>query len=188
MNEAHFDETFTQKARRAISLSAGDRLIGADATYTLEQPIGEGAIGKVWVVKTDRNRRWLPRSCYPALICSKVREPDIRERFRKEAKYAQDFDHPNVVRYLDRGEAEKNPFLVMELAERSIADRLKRDGAIQEEEAAEIVDGCINGISYIHGRNNLHRDIKPANIPGVRHDLQDRRPWGRSSGATSIPS
>ena len=85
-------------------------------------------------------------------------------RFRRESKYGLGLAHPNVVNYLDHGQKEMNPFLVMGLGVRSVADRLRQDGPIQEEEAADIVLCCIDGLRYIHGRRHVHRDVKPANI------------------------
>ena len=44
VTEQYFDETFTQTAPRQIALAPGDRLEGQNGAYTLEEPIGEGAI------------------------------------------------------------------------------------------------------------------------------------------------
>ena len=163
----YFDETFTQKAPRAVNLAPGDTLSGREETYTLDEPIGEGAIGKVWIARGEDNQRvackiMMPR---PDLVHG-PRMPDVRERFRRESTYGLQLEHPHIVTYLDQGQKEKNPFLVMELADRSVADRLRHDGPIAEEEAAEIVQSCAEGLQYLHGRpgGHLHRDVKPANI------------------------
>ena len=139
VTEQYFDETFTQTAPRQIALAPGDRLEGQNGAYTLEEPIGEGAIGKVWMVRTQQQQRHAAKIMLPRtdlLLSSKM--PDIRERFRREANYGKTIDHPNVVDYLDVGQTERNPFLIMELANRSVADSLKADGAIIEEDVAEI--------------------------------------------------
>ena len=161
----YFDETFTQRAPRPVNLAPGDELSGNVEVYTLDEPIGEGAIGKVWIAKTEDNRRLAAKIMMPKLdLLQSSRMPDVRERFRRESTYGLELQHPNVVKYLDRGQIEKNPFLIMELADRSVADRLRVGGQIPEEEAAEIVNCCIAGLRYIHGRQHLHRDVKPANI------------------------
>ena len=161
----YFDETFTQKAPRPVNLAPGDELSGSLEIYVLDEPIGEGAIGKVWIAKTEDNRRLAAKIMMPRPdLLQGSRMPDIRERFRRESTYGLELQHPNIVKYLDRGQMEKNPFLIMELADRSVADRLRTDGPIPEEETAEIVTCCIGGLRYIHGRQHRHRDIKPANI------------------------
>ena len=164
ITEQFFDETFTQQAPRTIVISPGDRLVGGHGTYYLDQHIGAGAIGQVWVAKAD-DRRCAAKVMLPkADLLQGSKMPDIRQRFRNEAKYGQGIEHPNVVQYLDRGHTEKHPFLIMELADRSVADRLKADSPILEEEAAEIIDCCIEGLRYLHRKGHIHRDIKPANI------------------------
>ena len=52
ISEQFFDETFTQTAPRLIALSAGDQLEGEHDTYELVEPIGNGAVGKVWSART----------------------------------------------------------------------------------------------------------------------------------------
>ena len=161
----YFDETFTQKAPRPVNLAPGDELSGGLEVYVLDEPIGEGAIGKVWIARTEDNRRLAAKIMMPKPdLLQGSRLPDIRARFRRESKYGLELQHTNIVKHLDRGQIEKNPFLIMELADRSVGDRLRTDGPIPEEEAAEIVNCCISGLRYIHGRQHCHRDIKPANI------------------------
>ena len=134
-------------------------------TYTLEEPIGEGAIGKVWVVRAEDHQRYAAKIMMPRSILLQASQmPNVRERFRRESQYGLGLVHLNVVKYLDHGQKEGSPFLVMELAVRSIADRLREDGPIQEEEAADVILCCVEGLRYIHGRKHVHRDVKPANI------------------------
>ena len=165
VTEQYFYETFTQKAPRHVNLTPGDKLGGGSETYTLEEPIGEGAIGRVWVARAEDNQRYAAKIMMPRpSLLQASRMPDVRERFRRESQYGLGLDHPNVVNYLDHGKKDGNPFLVMALAARSVADRLAQDGPTPEEEAAEIVLCCIEGLRYIHARHHVHRDIKPANI------------------------
>jgi serine/threonine protein kinase len=166
ISPAFFDETFSQKAPRNIIVSAGDLLNGELGTYEMGEPLGRGAVGRVWSAKSKADetlvavKLMLPHQelLQPSIL------PNVRERFRREAKYGRALNHPNIVRYLDVGEIEKNPFLVMELAERSVANVLEKSGAIPEEEASEIVECCLNGLDYLHSKDCPHRDIKPPNF------------------------
>ncbi len=166
ISEAFFDETFTQTAPRTISFAAADQLNGEHGEYELIEPLGNGAVGHVWSAKTSGEttlvaaKIMLPR--LDLLQDSKL--PNVRERFRKEARNGQALTHPNVVRYLDLGNIEKNPFLVMELADRSIADLIREMKVVPEEEAAEIVDCALNALEYLHSKGCPHRDVKPANL------------------------
>lgn len=177
INEQFFDETFTQTAPRPVALSAGSTLHGGRGSYELLQPLGDGAVGKVWSARGTYDR---------SLVATKVmlpREdllrrsglPDVRERFRREAKYGRSLEHDNLVRYLDTGEINKNAFLVMELADRSVWDKIAQFGGIAEDQAAEIVGACVRGLRYLHCRGHAHRDVKPANILqcGANYKLGD---------------
>ncbi|MBX9608056.1 MAG: serine/threonine protein kinase [Gammaproteobacteria bacterium] len=166
VSETFFDETFTQTAPRMISFSAGDQLHGERNLYELIEPLGNGAVGHVWSAKISGS---------PSLVAAKImmprldllqdsKLPNVRERFRKEARNGQALSHPNVVRYLDVGSAEKSPFLVMELADRSIADLIRENETIPPEEAAEIVECCLNALEFLHSKGCPHRDVKPANL------------------------
>ncbi|MGD1942354.1 MAG: serine/threonine-protein kinase [Leptolyngbyaceae cyanobacterium] len=162
-----FDETFTQTAPRHIKLSVGDKLQGSDYAYELVEPLGNGAVGYVWSARKQSPevelvavKVMLPRG--DLLQDSKL--PNVRERFRHEAHNGREIDHPNIVKYLDVGDVQQNPFLIMELANRSIADRLLASGPIPEEEVAEIVLDAIAGLAVLHSKECPHRDIKPANL------------------------
>jgi serine/threonine protein kinase len=39
----------------------------------------------------------------------------------------------------------------------------------EESEAAEIMQGFLNGLMHVHERNYIHRDIKPENIQLATH-------------------
>jgi serine/threonine protein kinase len=167
ITENFFDETFTQSAPRHINLSSGNQLEGQDNNYELVEPLGSGAVGHVWSARTKSPevtlvaaKVMLPRQ--DLLQDSKL--PNVRERFRREAKNGRGLDHPNIVKYIDMGEVQQNPFLVMELAKHSIAQKIHISGSIPEEEAAEIILDAVTGLDFLHSKGCTHRDIKPANL------------------------
>ena len=90
--------------------------------------------------------------------------PNVRDRFRREARNGKNLSHPNIVRYLDLGQYEKVPFLVMELAKGTVAASIQRFRQLSESDAADVVKSCLNGLEYLHGKGSPHRDVKPANI------------------------
>lgn len=165
--EDFFRETFTQAGPRHIKLSAGDKLLGKGNEYELLVPLGDGAVGNVWSARTQSPeiklvaaKIMLPRQ--DLLKASKL--PNVRERFTREAQNGCALNHPNIVKYIDIGEVQKNPFLIMELAERSVADKLHASGPIPEEESAEIILNAVTGLDFLHSKECIHRDIKPANL------------------------
>jgi len=167
ITETFFHETFTQTAPRHINFSSGDQLQGQVSKYELVEPLGNGAVGHVWSARIQSPevtlvaaKVMLPRR--DLLQDSKL--PNVRERFRLEAKNGRGLNHPNIVKYIDIGEVQQNPFLIMELADYSIADQLRTNGSIPEEEAAEIILDTVIGLRFLHSKECPHRDIKPANL------------------------
>lgn len=168
LSKPHFHETFTQTAPRKVTLSPGDRLFGDTNEYELVEPIGSGAVGNVWSARVGASKVvdlvavkvMLPRE--DLLDGSKL--ANVRERFRREAANGQVLKHPNVVRYIDTGAVQKNPFLVMELAGASVGKHLKRGGHLAPGDADEIIHACVAGLKYLHDKGCPHRDVKPDNI------------------------
>jgi eukaryotic-like serine/threonine-protein kinase len=91
-------------------------------------------------------------------------DPVALRRFRREARATAKLDHPNVIRVYDFIDGEA-PFLVLELLEgHTLADRLRRDGALPALEAARIAAAVADGLDVAHRAGIVHRDIKPSNI------------------------
>jgi len=166
ITEEFFHDTFTQKGPKNVTVAAGEVLTGELGEYRLQEPLGSGAVAHVWSAK---------RKADGSLVAAKIMMPrldllqasvlpNVRNRFREEARNGKTLKHPNIVTYLDMGNFEKNPFLVMELAKGSIADRLRNFRQLSDREAAEIVQSCLNGLEYLHEKGSPHRDVKPANL------------------------
>lgn len=97
-----------------------------------------------------------------------------RARFEREVAWTRGIRHPNVIRideliYLDpppdRPSASPIPCLVMELLEgQSVADYLEHEGAMDCDEALEIVLQVAAALAAAHRAKVVHRDLKPDNI------------------------
>ena len=168
ISEDYFHEVFTQTAPKKVILSVGDALNGNSYQYSLVEPLGNGAVGHVWSAKVidSKPTRYvavkimLPR---PDLL-AESRLTNVRERFRQETENGLLLANSSVVKYLDKGDCEGNPFLVMEQAERSIGSDLRKNGAFELQDAKDVIVSCIDGLQYLESRGACHRDIKPDNI------------------------
>ena len=89
----------------------------------------------------------------------------FKAKFLKEARNIARFNHPNIIRILDVFEENGTAYYVMEYAEGgSLAEKVKRCGALPEPEAVRYILQVADALSYIHDQKMNHLDIKPANI------------------------
>ena len=92
-------------------------------------------------------------------------DPDLAQRFRREALAATVLRHPNIVACLDTGTDGDQPYLVMDLVDgEDLAARLRRGGRLAPRQAARIGLDVARALGVAHVRGIVHRDIKPGNI------------------------
>lgn len=131
--------------------------------YFLERRLGKGGMGTVYEA-TDRalERRVAAKVIRDDLVGS----AEMAERFRREARAAAGFAHPNVVTVHDFGVAAgSRAFLVMELLEGvSLREALRRHGRMPTDRGFEILRGVCAAVDAAHRRQLIHRDLKPENI------------------------
>jgi len=101
----------------------------------------------------------------------------LRRRLRREARAIARLDHPHIVRFLDLGEEEGRPFLVMEYVEGQTLFEVARQHPMQR--VLELLEKLLAALAYAHARGVIHRDIKPENVlitqspEGLRPTLLD---------------
>lgn len=92
--------------------------------------------------------------------------PTARRMFFNEAKAAGSLDHPNILRVYDAGEADGQPYIVMEFVDE--ADTLKSfckpETLLPLATAVDYMRQAALALDYAHKHHVTHRDVKPANI------------------------
>ena len=134
--------------------------------YEIVGVAGRGAMGIVYVAHDPFIDREVAIK-----VCSTDDDDEsnlelARRLFFNEAKSAGALDHPNILRIYDAGEAEGQPYIVMEYVEG--ADALNNyadpDKLLPVERVVQVMMQCAKALDYAHRRGVLHRDVKPANI------------------------
>jgi tRNA A-37 threonylcarbamoyl transferase component Bud32 len=140
---------------------ASKRLLSS--RYRLERRLGRGGMGTVYKA-TDTS---LERAVAVKLIREDlVTSSDAAERFRREAKAAAAFAHPNVVTVHDFGvDSDTRVFLVMELLEGcTLRQRFEEQKKFAPPQVLQVLTGVCAGLAAAHEHHLIHRDLKPENI------------------------
>lgn len=96
-------------------------------------------------------------------------DPELRERFEREARVIGMLRHPNIVQVHDFDTYEGQPYLVMEyIPGTSLAaylkDLHKKGHRLDLEQINSILGKTADALKYAHDNDVVHRDVKPGNI------------------------
>ncbi|MGB6630232.1 MAG: serine/threonine-protein kinase, partial [Terriglobales bacterium] len=90
--------------------------------------------------------------------------PELKERFEREARAISSLNHPRICTLHDVGHQDGIDFLVMEYLEgESLAEQLKK-GPLPLKESLKIAMEVCEALEAAHRAGIIHRDLKPANI------------------------
>jgi len=142
-----------------------NNLIGQSlGRYHILEQLGEGGMATVYkaydtrletevAVKVIRTDNILPRVLERAI-----------KRFDREAKALAKLTHANIVKVIDYGEHEGNPYLVMPyLPGGTLKERLKGK-PLSWQESTRLLIPIARGLDFAHRQGMIHRDVKPSNI------------------------
>ena len=130
--------------------------------YRIVERIGRGAMGVVYAAIDEH----LDRKVAVKLMLSDFdEEPDLRERFYREARITGQLAHRNIVTVFDLGDHEGRPFIVMELLNgHSLAEYLQQPEAQEVDAKIDLMMQVCEGLQNAHRGGVIHRDLKPSNM------------------------
>ena len=130
--------------------------------YTLQQKIGEGGMGEVWVAKQTEP---VKRKVALKLIKTGMDSKGVLARFEQERQALALMDHPNIARVLDGGITPTGqPFFVMELVNGLSLTKFCDEARLTPKERLELFLPICAAVQHAHHKGIVHRDLKPANI------------------------
>src|SRR5262249_2475853 len=130
--------------------------------YRIKKRLGHGGMGAVYLAHDERLDRQ---------VALKVPhfgpdiDPEILQRFYREARAAATFVHPNVCPIYDVDECDGVPYLTMAFIEgKPLADVIKSGKPLVQTQAAAVCRKIALALQEAHKRGIIHRDLKPGNI------------------------
>jgi serine/threonine protein kinase len=156
----------TGSALASAPVSARDPNLGkrVGGRFLLERALGAGGVGKVYEALQED----LGRKVAVKLVRSELAtEPEVLERFRREARAVAALAHPHIAQVLDFGEPKgREPaFIAFELVRgTSLAELLHHEGRFTAERTVRLAQQVLAGLAAAHQAGIVHRDLKPGNI------------------------
>jgi beta-lactam-binding protein with PASTA domain len=129
--------------------------------YRLRAQIGRGGMGVVWRARDERLGRDVALKVLHPWVAD---DPDLRERFEREAAALARLEHPNVVRLYDVLEHDGQTVLVLELVDGISLDTLVAGRSLDWEETRRYGAPVAAALAHAHTRGVVHRDLTPANV------------------------
>jgi tetratricopeptide (TPR) repeat protein len=149
----------------AASFASGEFLANR---FRIVRFLGHGGMGDVYEAEDEEVHG---RVALKTVRTEIARLPGAVERFAREIHLARKVTHPNVCRIFDISHHGEVTFLTMELLPgETLEHRLRRTGAMQEEEALPLARQMAEGLAAAHRVGVVHRDFKPANVMLVPED------------------
>jgi serine/threonine protein kinase len=134
----------------------------AGGRYRIFRRLATGGMASVYAAKHVQLGRQL---VVKVLLGHLARDPEMRERFKREAEASAQLFHPHICSILDYGELETTVYLVMPyMAGGSLADLIVRGGTVPPSVAASVCAQVSIALDYAHRHGIVHRDVKPDNI------------------------
>jgi|GEM_PF-6769717 len=152
----------TQPAEPA-DLASGGPLPRPFGRYQLLKLLGRGGMGSVYVARDSQLDRQVALKM-PNFSVSK--NPQILERFYREAKAAATLNHPNLCPVHDIGEINGVLYLTMAYIEgQPLSAQLRGNHKpLALRPVAALVRKLALAMAQAHAKGVIHRDLKPANI------------------------
>ena len=162
-----------------MQLQSGTLLQGGK--YKIETVLGQGGFGITYLAtqvalerKVAIKEFFMKEHCNRDVATSHVSVGSqgsqelvarFRQKFVKEARMIAGLNHPHIIRIIDVFEENGTAYYVMEyMGNGSLAEYLKRNGAVRESEALHYIYQLADALKFIHQHQMNHLDIKPGNV------------------------
>jgi serine/threonine-protein kinase len=130
--------------------------------FSVEGEIGRGGMGEVLLARQDTLGR---PAVLKRILKDLADQPELAERFHREARSAGAVHHQNVVAVYDLFTHRGAQYIALEYVDGAdLASVLLLESPLPWRVAALIALEVARGLEAVHAHGTLHRDLKPANL------------------------
>lgn len=130
--------------------------------YSLDRELGRGGMGIVYLAREVHLDRLVAIKLLPP---ERGRQPDVRDRFLREARLAAKLSHPNIIPIHAVETTGGFVYYVMAFVDgETLSNRVRTRGPLPASEGARVLREVAWALAYSHGQGLVHRDVKPENI------------------------
>jgi serine/threonine-protein kinase len=131
--------------------------------YRVMEKIASGGMGTIYKVHEiqDKTKEFAVK----VLRDEYFSDESYKKMFKNEAVVIDQFNHPNIVKVIERGETEDNIYIAMELLDgKTLSEILEEEERLDIPIALSIMIQTVDALCMIHKKKITHRDLKPENI------------------------
>ncbi len=130
--------------------------------YIVVKELGEGGMANVYLAIDSI----LKREVAVKVLRNELASDSINlQRFQREAEAITNMSHPNIVEVYDVGQENGKNYIVMEYVHGpTLRQLIKQRGALNQDEAINIMKQLVSAVSHAHRNGIIHRDIKSQNV------------------------
>jgi hypothetical protein len=130
--------------------------------YRVVQLLDSGGMGAVWLGRDLK----FDRPVAIKVLLQNDPDPQVFERFRREAQILARLSHPAITVVLDDGRHGNQFFIVMELMEGDNLATILRSSphGLPVARAVHFAEQAAEALAFAHQKGVVHRDVKPANM------------------------
>jgi serine/threonine protein kinase len=140
-----------------MALAPGTKL----GPYEIVSLLGAGGMGEVYRAQDSRLNRTVAIKVLSGEFSA---DPDLRQRFEREAKAISALQHPNICTLHDIGRQDGVDYLVLEFVEGETLDARLVKGPLPLNQVLRYSAEIADALDKAHRQGFIHRDLKPGNI------------------------